>query len=86
MLLILLHIQADPTKKAQIFDRAKMVVALVFFVEHISETGKSRVHTTPAMVLFFFDRKISLASTDNNITTNYSGSHISRQRARIGML
>jgi hypothetical protein len=63
-----------------------MVVALGFFVEHISETGKSRVHTTPAMVLFFFDQKISLASGEKNITTNYSGSHISRYRARIDML
>jgi hypothetical protein len=30
------------------------------------------------MVIFFFDRKISLASGNNNITINYSGSHISR--------
>jgi hypothetical protein len=46
-----------------------MVVALGLFVEHISETGKSRVHTTPAMVLFFFDPKISPATTTSQQTT-----------------
>jgi hypothetical protein len=45
-----------------------MVVALVFFVEHISETGKSIVHTTPAMVLFFFHRKISTTTTSQQTT------------------
>jgi hypothetical protein len=50
----------------------------IVFPTDITETGKSRVHTTPTMVIFFFDRKISLASGNNNITINYSGSHISR--------
>jgi hypothetical protein len=42
---------------------AKKSVALIFLQSHNSRTGKIYVHTTPMMVIFFFHRCFSLATT-----------------------